>query len=150
MAEKTFRHLVRIMNTDIDGNKPLYMGLTKIKGIGFNLANAIITISKIKKDMKVGDMTESDVKKIEEVITNPEKVPVWMYNRKKDPETGEDKHILTSDINFTVDNDKKRLMKIKSYKGLRHNARLPVRGQRTKSNFRRNKGKVQGVKKKKK
>jgi small subunit ribosomal protein S13 len=49
---------------------------------------------------------------------------------------------------FTKDNDIKLMRKIKSYKGTRHSAGQPVRGQRTKSNFRKSKGKVMGVKRK--
>ena len=51
-------------------------------------------------------------------------------------------------MSFTQDNDIKMLKKIKSYKGIRHSLGLPVRGQRTRSNFRKNKGKVMGVKRK--
>jgi len=65
-----------------------------------------------------------------------------MLNRRKDLETGEDKHIIMGDITYTLENDKKREMKLRSYKGIRYPARLTVRGQRTKSNFRLNKGKV--------
>ncbi len=73
--------------------------------------------------------------------------PVWMLNRRKDLELGEDRHLITSDLTFTQDNDIKMLKKIRSYKGVRHILGQPVRGQRTKSNFRKNKGKVHlGVK----
>ena len=65
-----------------------------------------------------------------------------MLNRRRDYETGTEKHLLTGDINFTIESDKKREMKMKSYKGVRYQAGLPVRGQRTRSNFRPNKGKV--------
>ena len=51
-------------------------------------------------------------------------------------------------LSFTQDNDIKMMKKIKSYKGVRHILGQPVRGQRTKSNFRKNKGKVLGVKRK--
>jgi len=71
-----------------------------------------------------------------------------MLNRRKDYEDGTDKHIILGDLKFTKDNDIKRMKKIKSNKGYRHAWGLPVRGQRTKSNFRKNKGKVTGVKKK--
>ncbi len=69
-----------------------------------------------------------------------------MLNRRRDYETNENKHLVTGDIKFVQDNDIKRLKKIKTYKGVRHILELPVRGQRTKSNFRKNKGKVLGVK----
>ena len=82
---------------------------------------------------------------------NPKKfnIPLWLLNRRKDPETNEDKHLITDDIRFVQENDVKILKKIKSYKGVRHMHGLPTRGQRTKSNFRRNKGNVIGVKRKK-
>jgi small subunit ribosomal protein S13 len=71
-----------------------------------------------------------------------------MLNRKKDPEDNLDRHLIGSSLTFTQDNDIKMLKKIKSYKGLRQSLGLPARGQRTKSNFRKNKGKVLGVKRK--
>jgi small subunit ribosomal protein S13 len=75
--------------------------------------------------------------------------PRWMLNRRNDYETGDDRHLLTGDIGFVRDNDIKRLKMIKSRRGMRHMFGLPVRGQRTKSNFRKNKGKVLGVKRSK-
>ena len=71
-----------------------------------------------------------------------------MVNHRKEYESGEDKHLITGTLNFTKDNDLKRLKKIKCLRGARHQKGLPVRGQRTRSNFRKSKGKVVGVKKK--
>ena len=73
-------------------------------------------------------------------------IPMWMFNRRKDRETGEDVHLLTNELVFSRENDIKRMRRIKNYTGARHSLGLPVRGQRTKSNFRPNKGKVTGVK----
>ena len=75
-------------------------------------------------------------------------IPAWLFNRRKDAETGKDKHLLAADLTFQKDNDIKLLQKMKSYRGSRHQAKRPARGQRTRSNFRKNKGKVTGVKKK--
>ena len=61
--------------------------------------------------------------------------------RCEDYETGVDKHLLGTDLDVTQENDIKRLKKIKAYRGIRHIHGQPSRGQRTKSNFRRNKGK---------
>jgi small subunit ribosomal protein S13 len=71
-----------------------------------------------------------------------------MLNRNRDFETGENQHLLTGDLAFVQDNDIKRAKKIKSWTGIRHIRGQPVRGQRTRSHFRKNKGKVIGVKKK--
>ena len=69
-----------------------------------------------------------------------------MLNRRKDRETGEDRHVVTSDLKFENEFDIKNLKKIKVYRGVRHSLGLPVRGQRTKAHFRH--GKTVGVRKK--
>ncbi len=151
MEEKDFKHLVRIANTDLDGNKVLYHSLTKVKGVSFMFANAVLSVSKLDKLKKIGNLADADIKLLDDIIKNPlkYKIPLWFFNRKKDPETGKDAHLVSGDLDFHKDNDIKLMKKIKSYRGVRHIYGLPVRGQRTKSNFRRNKGKVTGVKRKK-
>ena len=94
-------------------------------------------------------VNDDEIKKINDVIVNPKdyKVPSWMLNRRKDLETGQDRHLISADLTFSTDNDIKMQKMIRSYKGVRHILGQPVRGQRTKSNFRKNKGKVHlGVK----
>lgn len=148
--EKQQKYIVRILNTDIDGSKTLMQGLTKIKGISKMLANAICIVSKMDHGAIVGDLTDKQIATICDVIKNPLKfnIPLWMLNRRADPETGDDMHLLTSDLDFVKANDIKLMQKIKCYKGIRHQLKLPLRGQRTKSNFRRNKGKASSSKKK--
>ena len=144
--------MVRVVNTDLDGNKPIAHALTKIRGVGKMFANSACLVAGIDRQQKVGEMPDTDVKKIDDIIKNPLKfkIPEYMLNRRKDYLTGTDKHLLTSDLTFTQGQDVRRLQKTKSFRGLRLQAGLPVRGQRTRSNFRRNKGKVMGVKKKSK
>lgn len=148
MAEQEFRHLVRIANTDLDGNKQLYSSLNKIKGISYMFANAILANANIERTKKTGDLTEQEINLLDEIIKHPakHKIPSWMFNRKKDSDTGQDMHLTGGDLDFYKENDIKFMKKIKCYKGVRHIYGLPVRGQRTKSNFRKNKGKVMGVK----
>ena len=74
-------------------------------------------------------------------------LPAWMLNRRKDYESGEDKHVINAELKLSREFDIKRLQLIKSYRGLRHAWGLPVRGQKTRSNFR--KGSAIGVKKSK-
>lgn len=147
MAEKQeFRHFVRVANTDLLGSKPIIRALTKIQGIGPSISSIICVQSNIQKSKKAGVLEQNEIEALEKSIREMD-TPVWIKNRPKDPETGEDRHIMTTDLVFTKDNDIKLMKKIKSYKGLRHAWRLPVRGQRTKSNFR--KGTSMGVVKKK-
>ena len=145
-----FRHIVRISNTDLKGEKNILYALKKIKGVDVMYANMALAVAGIDKSKRAGDLSDSEVKTLDEAIRNPEKnnVPSWLLNRRKDYESGEDKHIISSDLIFEKDNDLKRMKKTKTYKGLRHQWGVPVRGQRTKSNFRKNKGKGLGVKRK--
>ncbi|MBW2967753.1 30S ribosomal protein S13 [Candidatus Woesearchaeota archaeon] len=146
-----YKHIIRVANTDLDGAKPLQQALTKVKGVGFMMAKAVCLFSKVDRNKQAGKLNETEVSRLNEVLSNPVKsgIPTWMINRRKDPETGGDIHFLGADLRFNVDNDKKVMKKIKSYKGVRHMSGLPVRGQKTKSNFRRNKGKSLGVQRKK-
>lgn len=150
MAEKDFRYIVRVANTDLDGKKKLLTGMTKIKGIKMMYANMVCNLAGVDSAKRVGDLEDSDVEKLNSVIANPKKfgAPEWMLNRRKDYGSGESVHLVTTDLVVSHEDDLKRLKKIKSYRGFRHTWGQPVRGQRTKANFRKNKGKGMGVKKK--
>ena len=141
--------LIRILATDISGNKDIYSGLTLIKGVSWSVSNGICKKMGLPKTKKIQELTKDEIKEIEEFVKNP-KLPRFLLNRRKDIATGEDKHLQGSDLNLQKEFDIKKLKKIKTYKGVRHLQGLPVRGQRTKSNFRRNrkKGGAVGVKKK--
>lgn len=148
MAEKEFKHLVRIASTDLDGNKPIGFALTNIKGVSFSFANMICNLLKLDRQQKTGELEDTTIQSIDSFLKDPQKyqAPWWMLNRKKDPELGTNLHFVGAEIDYNKDNDIKRLKMIKTYRGIRHIQGLPVRGQRTKSNFRKNKGKVLGVK----
>jgi len=147
--EKEQEELVRIMQTDISGNKNIYGGLAKIKGVSFAMSNAICHILKLDNDRKIGSLSQEEIDKISETIRNP-KVPDFLKNRRKDFDTGESKHLSITELDLKKEFDIKRLNKIKSYRGVRHSRGLPVRGQRTRSHFRqKGKHKAIGVKTKK-
>ncbi len=151
MNKEDFRHIVRIANADLDGNRTVAIALRKVKGINYSLAKIICTKTKIDETKKTGHLNESEIKKINDVITNPLKydIPTWILNQRKNMETGEDIHLVGTDLVLNKDNNVKRLQKIRAYRGFRHAWGLPSRGQRTRSNFRKNKGRVIGVKRKK-
>ena len=149
--EKDFKHIIRIANADLDGNKPISQALRKIKGVSFMFSNAVCNISGIDHNKKAGNLNDGEIKKLCDIIDNPLKfnIPEWLLNRRKDMDDGTSKHLLTGDLKFQHETDIKILKKIRCYRGMRHAYGLPVRGQRTKSNFRKNKGKLSlGVKKK--
>ena len=152
MAEdkKDFKHIVRIANTDLDGKKPILHAMKKIKGVSFMFSNMVCNLTGIDKHKTTGELSGEEEKKLNDFLEDPVKhsVPSWMLNRRRDLATGADMHIVGADLKYQTQNDIKLMKKIKCYKGVRHSAGLPARGQRTKSNFRKNKGKAQSVKRK--
>lgn len=152
MAEE-LRLIVRIMGKDMNGEQPIFRALMSLKGLGHRMS--LITAQVFEKQTgipfneKIGKIPEEKDKLLEEIILQPEKfgVPGWCLNRQKEFETGQDKHLVSASLDLGQRKDIERMRKIKCYKGVRHGFGLPVRGQRTRSNFRR-KGAVVGVVKK--
>jgi len=147
-GKKGITRIVRIMQTDIPGEKQIATGLTRIKGISWSFSNALCNKLKLDIKRKISSLNEEEIKKIEEFVKKPE-LPSFLLNRRNDLESGEDKHLLTSDLELRREFDIKRLKKIRSYRGLRHALGQPTRGQRTRGHF-RGKGKAMGVMKKSK
>jgi len=135
VKEKRNVHKVRILATDIDASKSLLTGLACVKGVGHNLANALIIRMRMDPKKKLVSLSDDEIDKVERAVGNPSalNIPVWMLNRRKDPKSGGDIHLSTSDLTFAVKEDINDMGEIKSYKGLRHAKGLKVRGQRTAS-----------------
>ena len=140
------RELVRIAQADLDGKKPVYHALRKILGVSYAFSHAVCQQVGIEKTKKVGELSEQQVAEVEKMIKNPE-LPVFLLNRRKERSSGLNKHVTGSDLRLQKEFDLRRLKKTKSYRGMRHAWGLPVRGQRTRGNFRR--GGAVGVMKKK-
>jgi len=133
LTTQEYNHIIRIIGNDILGEKKILVGLTQIKGVGLSFANAILGSLKINPNTNIGYLSESQIKSIEQILLNPKEAsfPTWFFNRRKDAETGEDKHILTSDIGLIIRNDIERERITGSWRGYRHMFGLKVRGQRT-------------------
>ncbi|HHI01186.1 MAG TPA: 30S ribosomal protein S13 [Thermococcus litoralis] len=145
-----FRHIVRVANVDIDGHKQLRWALTGIRGIGINFATMVCRVAGLDPKMKAGYLTDEQVKAIEAVLEDPVKhgIPSWAVNRPKDYESGRDMHLTGAKLVMAWREDVNRLRRIRAYRGIRHELGLPLRGQRTRSNFRR--GTTVGVSRRKK
>ena len=148
--KENFKYIIRIANSDIKGEKRVNIALRGIKGVSFAIANYICKTTKINPSGKAGNLSDADVEKITKTISNLSSAPEWLINRRNDPVTGESKHLISNDLIVVKDTELRELKKLKNYRGVRHMHSLPVRGQKTKSNFRRTKGKVLGVKRAKK
>ncbi|MBO8175817.1 MAG: 30S ribosomal protein S13 [Thermococcus sp.] len=145
-----FRHIVRVAGVDLDGNKQLRWALTGIKGIGINFATMVCRVAGLDPFQKAGYLTDEQVKLIEKILEDPVKhgIPPWAVNRPRDYETGRDMHLIGAKLVMAWREDINRLRRIRAYRGIRHELGLPLRGQRTRSNFRR--GTTVGVRRKKK
>ncbi len=143
--EEAHEVLVRILGHDVKGSKSIGIGLLRIKGVGWSIANAACLQLGIDRTQKVSTLSKEDIANIEKTLRSLN-VPTYMKNRPMIRETGDSTHLFGIDLDMTKEFDIKRLKQIKAYKGVRHTFKLPVRGQRTRSNFRRS-GVVMGVKK---
>jgi small subunit ribosomal protein S13 len=143
-----YRHILRIMGTDVEGTLKTIYAVAKVKGVSLSLANAILKKAGINPDLRVGFLTEADINKIEEIIKEPTKynLPNWLFNRRKDEETGKNIHLISADLMLKTKMDIDQAKAIRSWRGYRHAYGLKVRGQRTKTTGRA--GKSLGVKKK--
>lgn len=142
-GSQEIKPFLRVLAADLEGHKPIIQAITKVRGISFSMANAICNKLGIDKRQKAGLFTLDDAKKIEDLIKNGGVLPLWLINRRKDFDTGKDLHVTGSELKLALEFDLKRMKKIRSYKGFRHAIAQPVRGQRTRSHFR--KGRAVGV-----
>lgn len=146
----TFRPLLRVRNTSIDGNKKIVSSLSGIKGVGRRFAQAVLRVAGMDEDMRAGNLSDKDITKLETIIQNPLQygIPNWMVNRQKDLRTGDDLHISGTDVDLLLKMDVDRMKRTRSWKGVRHHLNLKCRGQRTRTTGRH--GLIVGVVRKKK
>jgi small subunit ribosomal protein S13 len=112
--------MARIAGVTLPPEKRIEIGLTYIYGIGRSKSNKILEDAKIDKNKKVKALSEDEINKIRQIIEKREKIE--------------------GDLRKEVSQNIKRLIDIGCYRGMRHKRRLPVRGQRTKTNARTRKG----------
>ncbi len=145
----SFRHLVRIKSTDLEGHLPVALGLTKISGVNRRLAHTIVRKLDIPLSERIGSLTDTTIKEIETIITNPVAagIPRWLVNRRKDRQTGDDLHITEAQLILQTKQDIERYIRIRSRRGIRHQFKLKVRGQKTRTHGKS--GTTVGVQKKK-
>ena len=146
IQDKDFNYIVRVANTDINGEHSVVQGLTQIKGIGRHMAVFVADAAGLDRTLKFGKLNEAQITKIKEVLEQINTlVPNWMLNRRRDGYTGQSYHLISMDVDARLRDDINMMKMIRSYKGVRHEIGLKVRGQRSSSNGR--KGLALGVSK---
>ncbi|UZE91838.1 MAG: 30S ribosomal protein S13 [Methanosarcinales archaeon] len=142
--EESIKHIVRIVNTDLKGKKSVCYALTGIKGISRRAARVITRKAGIDPNATMGHLSDEEIDKLKKAVDEFEKTaPIWMINRQKDNVTGGNRHVIGAKLMLQLREDLNRLKKIRSYRGIRHERGLKVRGQKTRSTGRR--GAVVGV-----
>jgi small subunit ribosomal protein S13 len=147
--KEEIKYIVRIAQTDLDGKKDVQYALTGLKGIGIRTARILAESAEVDPTLTMGYLEDDQIERLRTAVDNFQTiVPTWMYNHQKDVTTGQDIHILGSELTLTLREDINRMKKTRSYIGIHHERGHKVRGQRTKSTGRR--GATVGVQRKKK
>jgi len=115
----------RIVGIDIPNNKPIWIALTYIHGIGRHYSEVILKEAKVDRSVKAGKLSEDEVSRLGQIITSD--------------------YIVEGQLRRRVSQNIARLRDIACYRGIRHRRGLPVRGQQTQSNARTRKGKKKTV-----
>lgn len=134
-----FKHIIRVLNTNLDGKKKVAYAMTAIRGIGRRIAHLICKLAKVNLNLRAGEINEETWKKIQDIIADPVKfgVPVWFLNRQRDYREGHNMHVTSNALETKNREDIERMKKIRQHRGLRHHWLLKVRGQRTKNTGRK-------------
>ncbi len=133
------RGIIRLTGRDVKGEMPIHRALTRVRGIGERLAAIISKIAlremKLPDGVFIGELDEAQMSTLDKIMAAPQKygVPIYMLNRQKDFETGENKHLTGTDLIYTQKNDVDREKEIMTWRGFRHFYGQKVRGQRTRS-----------------
>ncbi len=114
--------MARIAGVTLPNEKPIFIALTQVYGVGRSTAKKVLAAAKVDEHIRTKSLTEDQVNAIRTIV--------------------EKNYRLEGDLRRSVLSNIKRLKEIGSYRGIRHSKKLPVRGQRTKTNSRTVRGNV--------
>ncbi len=135
VEQTEYLHMVRLSGADIEGSLKFPYALRQMRGVSHRMAIVIAKLTGIDPDIRFGYLTEKEHEQVLTILADPIKhgVPSWLVNRRRDPNTGKDRHIFGTEMIIALKTDVDRLKKIKCYRGIRHTLGLKVRGQRTRT-----------------
>jgi small subunit ribosomal protein S18e len=127
-----------MVNTNVEGKLKIAYALTAIRGLGRRFAHIVCRRANVDLAKRAGELTPDEVARLVAVIENPAgfDIPAYLYNRKKDRDTGKSMHLVSSAVDTALRNDLERLKRNRVHRGLRHHWKLRVRGQHMNANSR--------------
>ena len=135
MITEDFTHILRVMNTNIDGKTKVLYAITKITGVGRRFAQIVCRKAEVDVTKRAGELSQDEVERLITVIQNPQqfKIKEYLLNRRKDFKTGKSYQVVSNNMPAAMRDDLERLKKARVHRGLRHYWGLRVRGQHTKT-----------------
>ena len=136
-----FQHILRVLNTNVDGRTKVMYALTQIRGIGRRFSNVVCKKAEIYMGKRAGELSAAELESLMVIVSNPRqfRIPDWFLNRQKNYKDGKYLQQVSNQLDTTFRDDLERLKKIRNHRGLRHYWGIRVRGQHTKTTGRRGK-----------
>ncbi len=140
---KEIQEIVRVVEKDLKGNMPLRRAITSVNGVGYSIGSFVADVAYkelgVTKDTLVGELTEKQIDQLENIMNNITEygVPEYLLNKRKEGTSGKNKHLIGTDLAYSIKQDVDREKSSQSWRGMRHMFGKKVRGQRTRSTGRR-------------
>lgn len=136
-----FQHILRVLNTNVDGRTKVMFALTQIRGIGRRFSNVVCKKAEIDMGKRAGELSAAELESLMVIVSNPRqfRIPDWFLNRQKNYKDGKYMQLTSNLLDTSMRDDLERLKKIRNHRGLRHYWGIRVRGQHTKTTGRRGK-----------
>ena len=141
MQPDSFSHILRVLNTNVDGRTKVMYALTQIRGIGRRFSNVVCKKAEIDMGKRAGELSAAELESLMVIVSNPRqfRIPDWFLNRQKNYKDGKYIQQVSNQLDTSLRDDLERLKKIRNHRGLRHYWGIRVRGQHTKTTGRRGK-----------
>eukprot|EP00300_Choanocystis_sp_HF-7_P037727 c54017_g1_i1.p1 GENE.c54017_g1_i1~~c54017_g1_i1.p1 ORF type:complete len:166 (+),score=18.75 c54017_g1_i1:31-498(+) len=133
--QSSFQHILRILNTNVDGKEKIMYALTNISGCGLRFSNLICKKAEIDLNKRAGELNNEEIERLVAIMQNPRqfKIPDWFLNRRKDVRDGKFLQTVANGLDIKIRDDLERMKKMRLHRGLRHYWGVRVRGQHTKT-----------------
>ncbi len=138
------RKIIRIADTDLNGDKKVGDALRDIHGVSFSFSNAVMRVLGIEYNKKLQEIDDNTLSKLKEALYDPKKynIPVWLCNWRKDEHSGLDYHYVGNELKSKVTLHIQNIKSSRTYRGYRHSFNYKLRGQRVKSRGANTRGRI--------